>query len=106
MASSTLDCPDCKRTVHIGLGGNKNLKIHRKSKTWHTDMKANQLTRPSKLNQSLHAFFSPQLPFNPSTVSAPPPIHSNDPRATASVSEGPKLCSMGNQLFRSLEGTF
>ena len=103
MASSTLDCPDCKRTVHVGLGGNKNLKIHRKSKTCHTDMKANQLSRPSKLNQSLHAFFRPQVPLNPSTVTAPPPIHANDPGAKASVSEGPKICPMATQLLRDLE---
>src|SRR5258707_13108431 len=99
MASSTLDCPDCKRTVHVGLGGNKNLEIHRKAKTCHMDMKANQSSRPSKLNQSLHAFFRPQVPLNRSTVTAPSLIHADNPGAKASISEGPKICPMATQLL-------
>jgi hypothetical protein len=39
--------------------------------------------KPEKGNQVLDAFFKPQAPLNPSTVSAPPPIRPGEPFALA-----------------------
>jgi hypothetical protein len=121
MPSSVLDCPDCKKSVHVGTGGHKNLDAHRTSKACRTRAKVNQwpgTTRPSKPNQSLHAFFKPQVPLIPSTVTAPPPIHADDQADDAScdalrgalgdagnkrsISEGPKICPRATQLLQDL----
>jgi hypothetical protein len=103
MAESILDCPDCKRSVRVGTGGHKNLALHRTSKACRTHAKANQSTRRSKPNQSLDVFFKPQAPLNPSTITAPPPIHAVDAVANGSVSEGSKICSRATQLLQELE---
>ncbi|KAH9018990.1 hypothetical protein EDB83DRAFT_2197664, partial [Lactarius deliciosus] len=67
--SSTLECPDCRKVVHVGTGGHKNLEAHRTSKPCRL---ASQPKKPEKANQVLDSFFKPRVPLNPSTVSAPP----------------------------------
>jgi hypothetical protein len=78
--SSQLECPACRKRVHVGTGGLKNLEAHRASKACQTRTKANlsQWNRPSRPNQSLDAFFKPRAPLNPPTVSVPPAIHPAD----------------------------
>jgi hypothetical protein len=104
--------------VLVGTGGHKNLETHRASKACHTHVKANQLARRTKPNQSLDVFFKPQAPLNPSTVTAPPPIHAvdvlvdagldtdhtgNDVGADESILKGQKVCSSATQLLQDLE---
>ena len=52
-------------------------------------------------------FFKPQVPLNPSTVTAPPPIHApshaDDSRAKGFIFEGPKICRTATQLLQDLE---
>ncbi|KAH9004151.1 hypothetical protein EDB86DRAFT_3208354 [Lactarius hatsudake] len=78
--SSTLECPDCRKVVHVGTGGHKNLEAHRTSKACrlacrkHANTSGAQPKKPEKANQVLDSFFKPRVPLNPSTVSAPPPI--------------------------------
>ncbi|KAH9177427.1 hypothetical protein EDB89DRAFT_1807214, partial [Lactarius sanguifluus] len=75
--SSTLECPDCRKVVHVGTAGHKNLEAHRASKACR--IACRKLTdasgpRSEKANQVIESFFKPRAPLNPSTVSAPPPI--------------------------------
>ncbi|KAH9013080.1 hypothetical protein EDB85DRAFT_1845294, partial [Lactarius pseudohatsudake] len=76
--SSTLECPDCKKVIHVGTGGHKNLEAHRTSKACRLACRKHasgaQSRKPEKANQVLDSFFKPRVPLNPSTVSAPPPI--------------------------------
>jgi hypothetical protein len=74
--------------------------------------KTNQFpARQSKPNHSLDAFFKRQAPLNPSTVTAPPPIHAVDALAVAgpngsdkgSISEGRKICPKATRLLQDLE---
>ncbi|KAH9074231.1 hypothetical protein EDB83DRAFT_2312565 [Lactarius deliciosus] len=73
--SSTLECPICKKVVQVGTAGYKNLEAHQASKACRQSCHERAGTRPKKPNQVLEAFFKPRAPLNPSTVSAPPPIH-------------------------------
>ncbi|KAH9011145.1 hypothetical protein EDB85DRAFT_1901324 [Lactarius pseudohatsudake] len=73
--SSTLECPVCKKVVQVGTAGYKNLEAHQASKACRQSCREHAGTRPKKPNQVLEAFFKPRAPLNPSTVSAPPPIH-------------------------------
>ena len=117
--SSKLECPDCKKIVHVGTGGHKNLDAHRASKACQTRMKANCWNRPSKPNQSLDAFLKPQVPLNPSTISAPSPVHPAEVLAKESdkikvhasmhepknkqAKEATKVCQKAVKLLRDLE---
>ncbi|KAF8220504.1 hypothetical protein L208DRAFT_1333436, partial [Tricholoma matsutake] len=76
--TSTLKCIDCKQDIQVGTAGSKNLEIHRGSKACRAEheRKAQAWRKPKeKRNRLLHAFFRPMAAVNPSTVSAPLPIH-------------------------------
>lgn len=60
--------------VHIGTAGHKNLEAHCASKACCKHAKGGKPSKPEKAHQVLDAFFQPQAPLNPSTVSMPPPI--------------------------------
>ena len=91
--SSTLECPDCSKVVQVGTAGHKNLEAHHASKAccMHTNgAKGARSNRPERNSQSIDAFFKPRAPLNPSTVSAPPPIHPSKPFAvTPEYHRGP-----------------
>ena len=59
----------------MGTAGIKNLEIHQLSKTCKTDIERKRLKVKAKPDHSLLAFFRPRAALNPSTVSAPPPVH-------------------------------
>ncbi|KAH9024039.1 hypothetical protein EDB83DRAFT_2205057, partial [Lactarius deliciosus] len=86
--SSTLECPICKKVVQVGTAGYKNLEAHQASKVCRQSCRERAGTRPKKPNQVLEAFFKPRAPLNPSTVSAPPPIH---PGGTFTI---PEYCAL------------
>ena len=72
---STLECPDCKASVHVGTAGHKNLNAHCASKACRARAKANGNRKPPKPNQVLESFFKLRAPLNPPQVAAPAPIH-------------------------------
>ena len=80
--SSTLECLDCSKVIQVGTTGLKNLDTHCESKACRQARcertKGAMLKKPPKLNQVLDVFFKPQVPLNPSTVSAPLPIHTDE----------------------------
>ncbi|KAH9020793.1 hypothetical protein EDB85DRAFT_2094831 [Lactarius pseudohatsudake] len=80
--SSTLVCPACRETVHVGFGGEKNLANHRTSKACQKKSQKIQSKGP-KTNQDLHAFFKPRAPLNPQIVTTPSPIHADEVKARA-----------------------
>ncbi|KAH9048708.1 hypothetical protein EDB84DRAFT_1434118 [Lactarius hengduanensis] len=76
--SSTLECTDCGKVVQVETAGHKNLEAHHTLKACClASLKhANGLrNKAEKLNQVIDLFFKPWASLNPSTVSAPPPIH-------------------------------
>jgi hypothetical protein len=89
-------------SVRVGTEGHKNLETHRTSKAC---QKINQSNKTSKPHRLLDAFFKPQAPLNPSTVTAPPPIHVDDAGAKGSISESTKskICPRATQLLQDLE---
>jgi hypothetical protein len=73
--SSTLVCPACNESVHVGFGGEKNLAIHHTSKACkNKSQQRNKCSKVSK-NQDLHTFFKPCAPLNLLTVTALPMVH-------------------------------
>ena len=84
--SSTLECLDCSKVIQVGTAGFKNLDTHCASKACHqaccertkASTKGAMLKKPPKPNQVLDAFFKPQVPLNPSMVSAPLPIRPDE----------------------------
>lgn len=85
--SSKLECPECKKTVHVGTGGYKNLNAHHTSKACQTCAKANKTFKPDRPNQSLDMFLKPQVSLNSSMISAPSPVHPTEVRAKGLTSE-------------------
>ena len=78
--SSTLVCPACNKTIHVGFGGEKNLVIHCTSKACQNKSRKRHLkdSRPTQdLHKDLGAFFKPRAPLNPPTVTVPLPIHTD-----------------------------
>src|ERR1700678_4487967 len=95
-ADSTLSCPNCGQTIHVGTGGENNLEAHRSSKA--CKMTAAQNTHNKlKPNKSLYTFFRPRLALYPSTVTPPTPVHApaiNTPQLSASkMDKSPALDS-------------
>jgi hypothetical protein len=80
--NSTLVCPACDETIHVGFGGEKNLVIHRTSKACKTkSQKKSKGSKNAKPNQDLHAFFKPRMLLNPPTITAPAPVHADEIKA-------------------------
>jgi hypothetical protein len=73
-ADSTLNCPNCGQTIHVGTGGESNLEAHRSSKACKATAEQNARNK-LKPNKSLHTFFGPRITLNPPTVTPPTPIH-------------------------------
>jgi hypothetical protein len=77
---SRVECPDCKKLIHVGTGGYKNLDAHRLSKGCRAAASFKAPSTPkAKLNYSLHKFFKPQVPLNhcvyPPKISCPSSRH-------------------------------
>ena len=73
--------------VQVGTAGPKNLEAHRASKACRKRANGAKVARLERKNQVIDTFFKPRAPLNPSTVSAPPPIHPGKPFAL--TPEGP-----------------
>jgi hypothetical protein len=96
--SSTLVCPACNQTVHVGFGGKKNLAIHRTSKACQKKSlnKSKGSRKTSSKDQDLHTFFKPRVPLNPPTVTAPPRIH-------ADLNPGDKADEISDEMSHETE---
>ena len=83
-----MECPDCGKVVQVGMAEHKNLEAHRVSKACKTASRKHangaQGAQSNRPDQVIEAFFKPQAPFIPSTVSTPPPIHPGKPFMLAS----------------------